>query len=299
MSDAARDPEEDDDEPVEGDDPTAPPLGPEVVKRFLGGKDAHRIALAAVRPIVPHDRVDDLAADAMVRALTARPPSLEKVLPAWLDAIARRVAIRWLEKRARRAKYEGAMPQQVAREDDYTGETLDDADDQGDFDPTYDPDADGEPGELLGPYLDRLIGDHGRDRETRAMLREHAEEQKSFAAIATARGLSPAQVANRVLRFKKKYGRAVKRRRTLMLMLRMAGGLVLAGALALLVWWLLHRTRDILPDPERSEPRSTPSASASAPYFLQALPPGPDPVRPAPLPKAPLPKAPLPGAPAP
>ena len=55
-------PEEDDDDdgepddPVDGDDASAPPLDRAVVVRFLGTREALRIAAAAIRRLVPPRR---------------------------------------------------------------------------------------------------------------------------------------------------------------------------------------------------------------------------------------------------
>ena len=261
--------------PVDGDDPEAPPLDPAIVRRFLNTKAASDIARTVVRKIIPTEHVDDVAGEALVVAVTAHPPHLEIVLPAWLMTIAHRRAIKWLAKRKRRAAYEGPMPTQVAREDDYTGEAVETADPT---EASYDPEADEEPAELLGEHLQRLIGEHVRDGEVLAMIREHSDDGKSYAEIAAARGLTPAQVANRILRFKKKYGARVKRRRQLMTVLWAIGAGVLAAAVIAFAWYLLHPgPDDIRPDPSRAQPSSSPSASASAPVFLQALPPPPEP----------------------
>jgi DNA-directed RNA polymerase specialized sigma24 family protein len=276
--DSDEEPSDEPDVPVEGDDPQAPPLDAAVVRRFLSTRQARSIAENAIRKLVPRDQVEDLATDALVRALRAPPPRTEIVLPGWLAPIAVRTAIRWLEKRKRRSKYEGPMPTRDAREDDYTGEPIDDEDAA---DAAHEPDDDTEPAELLGTHLDRLIGDHARDQEVRAFIKESSEGGKTYAEIAAARGLTEAQVVNRIKRFKKKYAARVKRRRQLMVVLWALGaGLVAAIAIAL-AWWLLHRVPDdIGPDP--SPP--APSASAPGPEFLNSQPPAPAPDRkPAPL----------------
>jgi DNA-directed RNA polymerase specialized sigma24 family protein len=293
VSDARR-PRDDDDDgeaddrdlTVEGDEPSAPRLDPGVVRRFLSTPATLTIARNTIRQLVPRGEVEELAADTMVRALTAPPPRVERVLPGWLAEIARRVAIRWLEKRGRRAKHEGPMPQHVAQEDAYTGAV---ADDEGDSDPAYRLEADDEPGDLLGAHLDRLIGTHLHDQETRAILREHAEEARSYADIAAARGLTEAQVANRILRFKKKYAPRVKRRRDLLLVLKLFGGVALAAAALVALWWLLHPAPEIGPDPSVDEPSPAPSATASAEEFNAAGPTQPEPRRkPEPLKPEPL-----------
>src|ERR1019366_5610881 len=197
------------------------------------------------------------------------------ILPAWLIQIARRRAIRWLEKRKRRSAYEGPMPTHVAREDDYTGEAVETVDPS---DTSYDPTSDEEPAELLGTHLHHFIGDHLRRQEVRAIIREHSEEGKTYTDIAAARGLTEAQIANRILRFKKKYATRVTRRRTLFAVFKVLGWLAFGAFVFAVTWWLLHRrSDDIRPDPSRAVPSSSPSSSSSAPVFLQALPPGPDP----------------------
>jgi RNA polymerase sigma factor (sigma-70 family) len=286
--DSDDEPVDEPDVPVQGDDPDAPPLDPAIVRRFLNSKEALDIARSPIRKIVPKGQVDDLAADAIVRALRARPPHLEIVLPAWLMTIAERTAIRWLEKSKRRKKYEGRMPTHVAREDDYTGEAVETDDPT---DRAYDPDEDQEPEELLGDILDRFIGDNARDRQIRDVIHEHSEKKKSYAQIAASLGLTEDQLAGRIKRFKAKYTTRVRRRRQLVFFLKAFGVAVFAGVAIALAWYLLHRVRDdIRPDPSPSVPSLTPSASASAPVFLQALPPPPEPTIPGPDKPQPRPK---------
>jgi hypothetical protein len=259
-----------DDEPVEGDDPEAPPLDPAAVPRFVSSKQARTVAEGVLRKIVPRVEVYDLATDALERALKARPPRVEAVLPAWLARIARRVGAKWLDKRKRRSKYEGDMPVRVAREDDYTGEARDDDGGRGEVLELQGDD----PGKMLGPYLDKLIGSHEGDREVREILREHAERKKPYKAIAAERGLTETQLANRIHRFKAKYAPRVKRRRTQMFVLKAFLAFAAGVAAVILAWWLLSRRPDIRPDP--SPPRLAPSASASAPPpepFMPAKPP--------------------------
>jgi DNA-directed RNA polymerase specialized sigma24 family protein len=107
-----------DDLVVEGDDPAAQDLDPAILRRFLSSQRALNVAAAAIKPMVPAQQVADLATDAVIRALRARKPRVEAVIPAWLAEIARRVAARYLEKKKRRAKYEGPMPVRKAREDE-------------------------------------------------------------------------------------------------------------------------------------------------------------------------------------
>jgi DNA-directed RNA polymerase specialized sigma24 family protein len=258
---------EDDDEPVEGDDPEAPPLDPAVVKRFLGSKQARDVAIAAIRRLVPKQEAEDLATDAIVRAMRAKPPRLEAVLVSWLTTIADRRAIRWLEKRKRRQKYEGAMPTKAAREDPYTGHALED-DGAGEAARAgYSPDEDDEPGEMVGDHLVRLIGGNAKELEVLGWIRERAEG-KTFKQIAAERGLTEAQIANRIYRLKLKYQKPVERRRQRMMILWLLGGAVaVAVALAALLYWLLHRE-------VRSyyKPPPAPSASSTTPSFPEGPP---------------------------
>ncbi|HEY3817106.1 MAG TPA: hypothetical protein VGL81_08045 [Polyangiaceae bacterium] len=274
---AAADDDDDDeiadqpDPPVAGDDPAAPPLDPAVVRRYLGTRKAMSLAKNIVGKIVPRSVVQELAADALVRALTAPPPRKEVVLPGWLAAIAWRTAVRWLEKEARRAPYIGEMPIHVAREDDYTGEAIDE---EGVGHPSYDPTRDDEPAGLLGAHLRSLIGDNVRDLQVLAMILEHVEDDRPYPEIAKSRNLTEDQVAGRIKRFKVKYGKPVHRRREWMVILKwLVIGAVGIAAGFLLLRWLRHPTDDIRPDPSLLEPRPSPSASASTPVFLQALPP--------------------------
>lgn len=264
----------DDDVAVEGDDPAAPALDPAVVRRFLGSKAALDVAKAAIRPLVPAQEVDDLASDAVVRAMRAPPPRTQAALVSWLGEIARRTAIRWLEKRARREKHEGPMPRRAAQEDAYTGEAIGEelvgADALG---ASYDPEGDEEPLELIGSYLDRIV--EARDREVLEAIGEKAAG-RSYKDICDERGWTQAQLSNRLLRFKNKYGPRVRRRNRWMLALWLFAAVIFAAAIAVL-WWLLGRD-DIRSDPAHvPELRPVPSASASAAPeepFTPALPTG-------------------------
>jgi hypothetical protein len=64
-----------------------------------------------------------------------------------------------------------------------------------------------------------------------------------------------------------------------MLLLVLGGLALLAVAVAAYVFWPRPHPDDIGPDPSRAVP-TAPSASASAPVFLQALPPVPEPSAP-------------------
>jgi DNA-directed RNA polymerase specialized sigma24 family protein len=267
------DPPGTDDERVAGDDPNAPALDRAVVTRFLGSKAALDVARAAARKVIPSEHVDDLTADAIARALRARPPRREEALVAWLTRIAERTAARWLQKRARRAKYEGPMPVHVAREDDYTGEVVDDGTGA---EVGYDAEGDPEPLALLGPQLDRLVAGNAKEEELRAILREHAGG-KSYKQICAERGYTEAQIANRIHRMKIKYGSRIRRERMIIFWLK---GLAWAAALAAaagVLWWLLQRRAPAPPPP-------SPAPAGRTPWFRWGDDPGPPVAAPRPPP---------------
>ena len=267
---------DDDEGPLEGDDPTAPPLPPAVVRKFLGSKKALEVAKAAVAKLVPSQEVNDLVALALEDALTAPPPHAEAALVSWLYRIARRRAVDWLRRRARRKKYEGAMPSDVAREDDYTGEALEDdggnAEDAGGDGAALDADAIEEAEEMLGPHLERLVGDNAKERELLDMLRERANG-KMLKTIAAERGYTEAQINNRIQRFKKKYEEPVRRRRQRLFLFKLFGVAAAIAVAAVLAWWWLHRDDAIRRDPSRAPPAPSASASAAPPEpFMPANP---------------------------
>jgi len=247
-----------DDLTVEGDDPAAPRLDPAVVRRFLSRQKALDLAAAAIRPVVPAREVEDLATDAVIRALKARPPCAEKALSSWLWVIARRVAARWLEKRARRAEYEGRMPVPKEVTDDYTGHAVEthDAPVRSFFDPDLGDEAEG----LLEPYLEAIVAPH--DRPILDVIRERARGGKTYADLAAERKMSVDQLDRKIRRFKTKYAPRVRRRRTILLLLKLGAAVVVAVAAVL--YFLLTRRPPIsdeaLPDPAA---RPLPSASAS------------------------------------
>jgi hypothetical protein len=256
-----------DDLVVEGDDPAAQELDPAILRRFLSSQKALDIAAAAIKPVIPEQEVRDLAADAVIRALTARKPRVEAVIPWWLAQIARRVAARWLEKKNRRAKYEGPMPVRKAREDDYTGHEVEHhAAPMGNY---FDPDGPEDEEEMLDPFMDKIVAPH--DRAILEVLREQARTKKTYAALAAERNESEDQLWRKIRRFKVKYRPRVRRRRAVMLWLRKAGvrtavGIAVAGALWLLYVLLHRRAEDVLPDPA-SLPLPSATSSVQAPLI--------------------------------
>lgn len=249
--------------PVDGDDPSAPPLDPAVVKRFLNSKKAWDVAKAAIAKMVPAQEVEDLVVLAIQDASTAAPPHVEAALVSWRAAD-------WLRKRKRRRKYEGAMPTKAAREDAYTGEAVEDDDDGGAD--GYDPETD-DAQELLGDHLDRLVGDNAKDREVLEWFREHARG-KAYKTIGAERGYTEDQIASRIRRFKTKYEKPVRRRRQQMLLFWLGGGAAAVVVAAFAIWWFFFR-------PPHSYSKPLPATSATPAFteeegFPVGRPPPPD-----------------------
>jgi DNA-directed RNA polymerase specialized sigma24 family protein len=249
---------------VVGDNPAAPELDRAVVRRFLSRQRALDIAATVIRPLVPADQVEDLAADAVVRALKARPPRVEAVLPGWLAEIARRVAIRWLEKRKRRAQYEGPMPVAGAQEDAYTGHAV-----ESHAEPVrtyFDEEGADEAQELVDDFLESVVAAH--DRPVLELLRERADKKKTNAQLAAERNMSVDQLDRKIRRFKTKYAPRVRKRRTMMLLLKLGAGFVLAAAVGVFLYYWLQRPlprTDVLPDPETKPLAPSATASVEAP----------------------------------
>jgi DNA-directed RNA polymerase specialized sigma24 family protein len=251
--------------PPEGDAPRPPPIDRKVVRRFLESKKAWNVAKAAIAKVIPPEEVEDLVVEALADALASQPPHAEAALVSWLYRIAYRRAVDWLRKRTRREKYEGPMPTRAALEDAYTGESLDDGGDLAGSDLAIADEAENR----LTSHLDVLIGDNAKERELREILREHAEG-KTYKAIAAERGYTEDQIASRIRRFKLKYAKTLKRRRQRMLLLWLLGGLAIAGAVALLLWWLFYRGE--LEDRRHVEPWPAPTAPPTPTLGREGLP---------------------------
>jgi len=261
-------PPDDDDGPLEGDDPSAPPLDAKIVRAFLGTKKAREVATAAIVKKVPAQVVEELVNEALADALEAPPPCAEAALVAWLHRIARRRAADWLRRRKRRSKYEGPMPTRAAREDAYTGAPVDEdaAGPPSRAEATYDPEQDDEAEDLLGDHLERLVGGNAKDREVLGWIRRHGGGT-AYKAIAAEIGLTEDQIASRIYRFKQKYYAPVKRRRQRMLLLWLFGaGAAVLAAVAVL-WWLLHRE-----ERPRFKALPAPAATSSLPSLGGGMP---------------------------
>jgi RNA polymerase sigma factor (sigma-70 family) len=268
-------------------------------RAFLARADMRGMVRAIVAKRVPAQHVEDVVQDAneeALRALERTPPSRDEALPAWLAQIARRVAADFLVKRARRAKYEGPMPEEPAEAHWADAESGESKRHRQAPEPSYDPridDAAQRHPWLARRWLEHEVADNPRDKETFEIVFEQAQGEKTYQQIAAERGMTVTALSSRIFEFKQAYIPRYKRwRNRAIIVILLAGAAVLLATAVL--WWLLQRPDSIRPDPSTAPPRQlpVPSASASAPEpFEPALP-----TRPLP-PDKPLPDKPVPRKP--
>ena len=277
--------DDDDDEPVDEDD-TGPPVTLEALKLFVATRPVLGKARTLIAARVPEKDADDLVNDAIERALRARKRPSEPRMQPWFDRICARTAAGHLRKRARRKKYEGAMPVAPVKLDEAGLPVADPyAGDVADIDPSYDPEQEDfrAEGILLRRFLRQAVAGNARDEQTLSWMIQWADEDKTYAQIADENGVTLTEIGSRVHAFKKKYLERYRRYRNAVILL-----LVLAGAaIVVLAWWLWPGRRPapaIGPDTWPLAPSSAPSASAGPPArtFDQALPPSPSASVPAP-----------------
>jgi DNA-directed RNA polymerase specialized sigma24 family protein len=241
----------------------------EAVRAYLARVETMTKVRAIVAARVPATNVDDLVQDSLREALESAdraPPHRADALGAWVAAIARRVVADFLQQRARRAKYQGPMP--------------DEEDDAQRPEPGYDPresadDKSEVHGWLVRQWLEQQVADHPRDKETFEILLEHAREARTYQEIADERGMALTALSSRIYEFKYKYIPRYKRWRNRAVLLVLLGAAVIV---AVIVMWLLRRPPEIGPDPSIAPPRMpAPSVTASSPEplpepFTPALP---------------------------
>jgi DNA-directed RNA polymerase specialized sigma24 family protein len=283
-------PAEDDDEPVDEDD-TGTPMTLEELRAFLGRADVIDRAVRSVGRKTPEQDVMDKVNDAIARAMRAkRRPSKERVQP-WVDRVVAREMADHHRKLGRRKKHEGAMPTEPVRVDE-AGEPLPETDDSGlvDADPSFDPEKmdDEKLGRMLRRYLADATAKNEKDRQTFEMWCEWADDDRTYAEVARAHGITESALQQRVFKLKRKYKDGFDRWRNSVFLLGALVGVVLAVFVVIIVL-SLRRAPDARPDPNYVPPRA-PSASASvpvppAPSFDQALPPNPGPQNPPKPPK--------------
>ena len=242
------------------------------LRAFLGHpgtqKRIRAIVAARVRGAAADNLGDDIVQTANLEALTSksRPRSMDTA-PGWLATITVRAIAHHLRGETARARF-------IDPESDVDGELTATQDDP-------EPDA----GWLVSTWLAQAVAADPRDQETFELLLYKATTGKTNAEVAVDHGMTAPAFANRVLRFKRKYGPRYQRRR------RALGLAILTGAitLALLAWLFWH------PKPEQARPpRPQPSARDHAPTPPTAPPPPPPtatapPTAPAPAPAHPDP----------
>jgi DNA-directed RNA polymerase specialized sigma24 family protein len=187
--------------------------------------------------------VEDVAGAVHVAVLSANVrPSSAEALPFWVQTITARVVADHTRRGKRRGKYAGEMP-------DLDATVVDDS--------VFDLGA-REPADVnVTPWLERQVADSPRDAETLEILKEKAQNRKTYAELAEALGLSEATLKKRVARFADKYAeqrRLANRERGLLLLLLAIGGAV---AVYVLMKWV------VTPDFERVDPdRAVPTNSS-------------------------------------
>jgi DNA-directed RNA polymerase specialized sigma24 family protein len=250
------------------------PLHPaihEAMRSLLGLAGTRRLITSIVKDRVPEEEVDDIVQSVMAEALRAPAlPYRTEALLAWLATIARRQSAQFLRKRARRAKYEGPMPDDAPDVDDEVfvprGLTFDPND------PSDDPELEAQT--KLDWLRDEVAGDV-RDHETLDMILEHYVGKKTYAHIAEARELPLTAVSWRIFAFKTKYIPRYKRwrRQRALLLIFFALGVAALVAVLASVFWPRARREPIGPDP--APPPAPPSQMPTrtlAPPFEPALP---------------------------
>jgi DNA-directed RNA polymerase specialized sigma24 family protein len=245
---------------------------PEALRAFLSRVETRTMLMSIVASKVPMADVENLVQDAIREALETSDrnlPDREEALRAWLATIARRVVADFFVKRARRAKYEGPMPDYAAADegdDDESEHGKPPAPPEPSYDPRAAEDGDGEVhGWLVREWLEKQVGAHPRDRETLAIVLEHGAGKKTYEQIAEEHGLTPAALSSRIFEFKAKYTPRYRRWRNRALTLIFLGGAAIA-AIVVALWIMWSRPAEIGPDraPPRPSAVPVPSATASA-----------------------------------
>ena len=186
--------------------------------------------------------MQDVLAEAL-KAADRSPPAHEDLMSSWLATIARRVVADFLAQRARRAKYEGDMPDEPEGEpgapDGAAGVEASEDDEPPAFpEPSYDPRAAGDDeGEvdawLVRQWLEKQVAGDPRDEETLAILLEHAQGEKTYQAIARERGMTLPALSNRIFEFKSRYIPRYKRWRNRAVLLLVLGGVAIVAEIVL------------------------------------------------------------------
>jgi DNA-directed RNA polymerase specialized sigma24 family protein len=241
----------------------------EVLFAFLARPDVVKWTHEHVATLVPQDEGQQVAQQALLRALKAEGPPAnddpevqDKLLWASLRTLVDRQIADFHDRRRTRKKYEGQMPTAPVQRDE-AGEPIEGDDEAvADIDPSHDPRAEDRrvEGVLLKQYLARAVAGNARDEETLGWVLAWSDEDKSYQVIAKEAGVAPATVHTRVFEFRKKYLPRYRRfrDRTILVLLLL---LLVVGLLLYLLW--PPERHDIVPARDFTWP-PPPSASASA-----------------------------------
>jgi DNA-directed RNA polymerase specialized sigma24 family protein len=286
-------PTSDDDAPI--------PVTQELTSAFLAKKATQDRIREVVEHRVPRGTqaadVRDLIQKANVRALTAK--SLARSVPGmrpWLSRLTQNVVIdhyrgeakhlAWLN---RSVDVQELPPDEAAEGEDVELSSAAPADAAGPVDPI----ALASPSEPLdvadNDRLNRWLGDNVKtkaDRLTLEMLRQKATSKKTNAAVAAEFGMTEAAFDNRLLRFKRQWVPAWKRRESRRTTVLIVLWLMLAVAAA--VWWLLQPRQERVEIRPAPDPLVVPAPTATeepSGRFDQSRPPVPQPEPVGPLPK--------------
>jgi DNA-directed RNA polymerase specialized sigma24 family protein len=225
-------------------------LAPEVIREFIALPSTQRRIRQVIRARIPKEQrenlVEDTAQTVNLEALTGRwRPRDEADLRPGVSRIAASRAIDALRRLEVDTKW-------VNREADVE-ELPPDADE------SINPDVDIEADKwMLGPWLDKQIGSHSRDRQTMEILRARARD-KTYEELAVDYQTTVVALKKRVQHFKEKYGllrvRYVKRQRQRMILLILLGFAAVV-VIAALIW---KKTHDVSPPSPFVAPTNKPT----------------------------------------
>ena len=246
------------------------PVTPEMVREFIGHRETRAALRAFIAGKVPADSIDDLVSAVVVEALsdaTRAPPMGKETMVVWLRLVARRVVVAFLRKRARRAKYEGRMPNEPVQ-----SWSPDDDEAAPPWEPGHDPRDSTDEWKLEAGRLVRWLEGNAardpRDAETLQILLEHAREGKTYGQIAQERGLTLTAVSSRIFEFKIKYMPRYRRERDRANMLWILLGAAIV-AIVVALWWLLRPVAprpQLVPSPSHSASPSPSATTSAAPF---------------------------------
>jgi DNA-directed RNA polymerase specialized sigma24 family protein len=218
-----------------------------VLRAYLSRRDTQRhlrnVVAGALRDQANRARVDDLANEAQMAALTARERAeTDESMPAWVDGIARNTVRAYLrELQSLRRRFVPLVEAQAGEDAAEQAEFV--AEEEEGRAPVTAPEryvaaVEEAPQWLLASWLRSRTKDEPHERELLEILREKAKTKKSLEQIAHERGTTAMAVYQRIQRLRRKYrdgwAQYKRRRERMMLVLLLFLGLAVALALA---WW--------------------------------------------------------------